>query len=91
MLPQWLSGKESTCNAGATGEAGSIPGLGGSSGGGHGSPLQFSCLENIIDREAWQATVHSIAESYTLRDLACVKYCLKNSKEIQREETGPDH
>jgi len=39
MLPQWLSGKESTCNAGATGEVGLIPGLGGSSGGGHSSPF----------------------------------------------------
>ena len=41
--PQWLSGKEPTCNAGDTG---SIPGLGRSPGGGHGNPLQYSCLEN---------------------------------------------
>ena len=39
--------KESTCNAG---DLGSIPGLGGSPGGGHGNPLQYSCLENSIDR-----------------------------------------
>ena len=39
-------GKESACNAGATGDAGSIPGLGRSPGGGHGYPLQYSCLEN---------------------------------------------
>ena len=57
-LAQWLSGKESTCNAGATGEGGSIPGLGGSSGGGHGSPLQYSCLENPMDRGVWWPTVH---------------------------------
>ena len=70
---------------------GSIPGSERSPGGRHGNPLQYSCQKNPMDRGAWQATVHSIAESYTLRDLACVKYCLKNSKEIQREETGPDH
>ena len=45
-LPQWLSLKESTCNAGATGVAGLIPGLGRSPGGGHGNQLQYSCLEN---------------------------------------------
>ena len=45
-LPQWLSGKESTCNAGDAGDVGSIPGLGRYPGGGHGNPLQYSCLEN---------------------------------------------
>ena len=50
-FPQWLSGKESTCNAGATGNADSIPGLGRSPGGGHGNPLQYSCLKNPMDRE----------------------------------------
>ena len=49
-LPQWLSGEESACSAG---ETGSIPGLGKSPGGGHGNPLQYSCLENPMDREAW--------------------------------------
>ena len=42
-LPWWLSGKESICNAG---DVGLIPGLGSSPGGGHGNPLQYSCLEN---------------------------------------------
>ena len=41
----------------------SIPGLGRSLGGGHSDPLQYSCLENPMDRGAWQATVHRIAES----------------------------
>ena len=50
MLPQWLSSKEFTCNAGAAGEVGLILGLGGSSEVGHGSPLQYSCLENIRQR-----------------------------------------
>ena len=35
------------------------------SGGGHGNPLQYSCLENAMDRGAWQATVHSVAKSMT--------------------------
>ena len=43
-LPQWLKGKESSCNAGATGDAGSIPGLGISPRGMHGNPFQYSCL-----------------------------------------------
>ena len=44
-------GKEAACNAG---DLGLIPGLGRSPGGKHGSPLQYSCLENPMDREAWQ-------------------------------------
>ena len=56
--PGGLVGKEPACNAGDTGDMGSIPGLGGSPGGGHGNPLQCSCLENPMDRGAWQATVH---------------------------------
>ena len=43
-LPQWLSGKESACSAGDTGDVGSIPGLGRSSGEGNSNPLQYSCL-----------------------------------------------
>ena len=65
-LPQWLSGKESACNAGATGDAGLIPGSGRSPGGRHGNPLQYSCLENPMDRETWWATVHGVAKSQTL-------------------------
>ena len=52
-LPLWLTGKESACNAGATGDVGLIPGLGRSPGGGHGNMLQYSCLENPMDRGAW--------------------------------------
>ena len=62
-LPRWLSSKESACNAGAAGNVGSIPGLGRSPGGGHGNPVQYSCLENPMDRGAWQATVHRVVES----------------------------
>ena len=49
-LLQWLSGKKSACNAGATEDSGLIPGLGRSPGGGNGKPLQYSCLENPVDR-----------------------------------------
>ena len=43
-------------------DGGSIPGSGRSSGGGHDNPLQYSCLENPMDREAWWAMVHRVAE-----------------------------
>ena len=64
-LPRWLSGKESACNAGATGDLGSIPGSGRSPGEGHGNPLQYSCLENPVDRGAQWAIVHGVAKSRT--------------------------
>ena len=64
-LPQWLRGKESTRNAGDTGHAGSIPGSGRSPRGGHDNPLQYSCLDSPMDREAWRATVHRVAKSET--------------------------
>ena len=44
-------------------DVGSASGLRRSPGGGHGNPLQYSCLENPLDRGAWQATVHGVAES----------------------------
>ena len=43
----------------------SIPGSGRSPGGGHSNPLQYSCLENPMDRGAWQATVHRVAKSWS--------------------------
>ena len=62
----WLTdGKESACNAGDTGDASSVSGLRKFSGGRHGSPLQYSCLENPMDRGAWWATVHGVAEDQT--------------------------
>ena len=51
--------KESVCNAG---DLGSIPGLGRSPGEGNGNPLQYSCLENSMDRRAWWAMVHGVAK-----------------------------
>ena len=56
-LPQWLSGKESACNTGAAGDTSSIPGSERSPREGHGNPLQYSCLEDPMDRGAWWAIV----------------------------------
>ena len=55
--------KNLPANAGDIREAGWISGLGRSSGREHGNPLQYSCLENPMDRGAWQATVHRVAKS----------------------------
>ena len=58
-------GKESSCNVRDAGDASSIPVSERSPGGGHGNPLQYSCLENLMDRGAWLATVHRVAKSQT--------------------------
>ena len=62
-LAWWLSNKESAYKAGVAGDPGSIPELGRSPGVVHGNPLQYSCLENLTDRGAWWATVHSCTKS----------------------------
>ena len=62
-FPDGSAGKESTYDAGDTGDAGLIPGSGRSPGGGNGNPLQYSCLENPMDRGAGWTTVHGTAES----------------------------
>ena len=60
----WLSGKESVCNAGdAAGATVLIPGLGKSPGEENGNPLQYSCLENFMDRRAWWAKVHGVTHN----------------------------
>ena len=59
-FPGGSASKESACNAG---DPGLISGLGRSPGGGNGNPLQYSCLENRMDRGAWRATVHGVAGS----------------------------
>ena len=61
-LPRWLSGKESTCNAGYSSL---IPRLGSSPGEGNGNPLQYSYLGTPTDKGAWRATVHVVAKSWT--------------------------
>ena len=61
-FPCGSAGKECTCHAG---DLGSMPGLGRSPGGGRGNPRQYSCLENPMDRGAWQATVLGVAKGWT--------------------------
>ena len=61
-FPGVSDGKESACNAG---DPGLIPGLGRSPGEGNGYPIQYSCLENCIDRGAWWATVLGVAKNQT--------------------------
>ena len=61
-FPGGLGGKEYTCNAG---DLGSIPRLGRSPGEGNGYALQYYCLENPMDRGAWWATAHRVAQSHT--------------------------
>ena len=61
-FPGGSAGKELACNVG---DLGSIPGLGSSPGEEKGNPLQYSCLENPMDRGAWWAAVHGVAKSWT--------------------------
>ena len=62
-LPWWFKRKESACNVG---DQSLIPGSGGSLGEWNWYPLQYSCLENSMDRGTWRATVHEIAMTETL-------------------------
>ena len=55
--------KNPPVNAGDPGDVGSIPEPGRSPGGGHGNPLQYACLENLMDRGAWRATVYRESET----------------------------
>ena len=61
MGPDDAEVKNLPAGAGDTRDAGSVPGLGSSPAGGHSNPLQYSCLENPMDRGAWQATVLRVA------------------------------
>ena len=61
-FPGGSDSEEYACSAG---DLGLIPGSGGSPGEGNGNALQYSCLDNSMDRGAWQATVHAVAKSWT--------------------------
>ena len=58
-----ISGNDSACSVGATGDMGSIAGSERSAGEGNGNPLQYSCLKNPMDRGAWYATVPGVTKS----------------------------
>ena len=76
--------KNLPANAGDIRDVGSIPGAGRSPGGGHGNLLQYSCLENPVDRGTWWAAVRRVAQSQTqLKQLsmyACIYYTLSIQK-----------
>ena len=81
--------KNLPANAGDVRGAGSIPGSGKSPGEGNGSPLQYSCLEDPMDRGAWQATVHRVTKSWTRlkRFSMHILYFLKNDFLIVTKDT----
>ena len=75
--PNSSVGKETTCSAG---DLGSIPGSGRSPGKGNGNTLQYSCLENPMDRGAWQATVHGVSRvRYNLATKPSLEMCCKRN------------
>ena len=65
LLPRWLSSKESACNAGDAGDTGSVSDLGRSLGEGNDYSLQYSSLNNSMDRGAWWATAHGVTKGQT--------------------------
>jgi len=94
-FPDGSSSKESPCNAENARNLGSIPGWGRFPGGRHDNPLQYSCLENPMDRQAWWATFHGVAKSQTpLSYWACTRWenggAGKKSKEGKERGLGGD-
>ena len=80
-FPGGSDGKETVCNAG---DLGSIPGLGRSPGEGNGKPLQYSCLENLMGREAWGSTVNGVSESDMTEQLTFFKEVTCGNCEVLR-------
>ena len=74
--------KNPPANSGTTGDVGLIPGLGRSPGGGNGTPLQYSCLENSMNRRDWWATVHEIAKELDMTRLDNYFYHLFRAREV---------
>ena len=87
-FPWWLSSKESACNAGDAGDIGETPGSGKSPGEGNGNLLQYSCLENCMDRGAWWGTVHGVAKSWTWLKRPSIHACMQPWQD-QREQPHP--
>ena len=73
-FPGGTSGKNPPANSGDIREAGSVPGLRRSPGGRHGNTVQYSCLENPVDREAWWTMVHRVAKNWTQLSMNMCEY-----------------
>ena len=77
-FPGGSDGKKSACNVG---DPSLVPELERSTGGGNGNPLQYSCLENPMDRGAWRATVHKVRMSWTqahnVETKCCEDFCIR--------------
>ena len=80
------NGKDPLANAGDIRDTGLIPGSGRSPGGGHGNPLQFSCLENPMDRGAWWTTLHRVTQIQTR-----LKQLSMHSTKCRRKKLGQIH
>ena len=82
--------KNLPANAGDTRDAGSIPWWGRSPGDGNGNPLQYSCLENPMDRGVWQATLHGITKSWTQlsTNLNCNKLSSPERTQLEKPKSG---
>ena len=76
--------KNLPANAGDTGDVGSIPGSGRSSGEGDGTPLQSSCLEDPMDRGAWRVIVHGVAKSQTRPSIQPLRYNTGDTLKLKR-------
>ena len=85
--------KNSTANAGDIRDVGSIPGSGRSPRGGHGNPPQYSCLESLMDREVWRATVRKVVKSQTpWGNIVCMPILLSSNTSVEDSflYTGPE-
>ena len=77
--------KKPPANAGDVRDTGLSPRSGRSPGEGHGNPLQYSCLENAMDRGTWQVTVHGVAKSQTrLKRLSIVYWIIEKAREFHK-------
>ena len=80
--------KNLPANAGDIRDADSITGSGRSPGGGHNNPLQYSCLENPMDRGAWRATVHKVTKSWTqLKQLSTARHKFIDSRSLVNQSS----
>ena len=81
--------KNLPANAGDSDNASSIPGSGRSPGGGNGNPLQYSCLENPMDRGAWKAAVHGVAKSWTQLSNRAQTHCIHTVQKNNNKKKYP--